>query len=106
MKRVFKKPIPRTTGLLNLTISLDDFLSFQAQDDELVIWFLDDDKKDHSTKEYHYILCFTGQPFDVEHVKYLSTTQDKQGLVWHLFYAKNDLDMIQDLMNFPFMRMT
>ena len=62
-------------------------LDAQLQNGKIKVWCMIDEKM--SVSKYVFDLCGTGWDLDGWDLgKYLSTVQDEEGYVWHIFYKK------------------
>lgn len=63
-----------------------EFLTAQTQRDQISLWFLCDESAEN---EHRTIAIYgTGNPMPDKPGKYIATTQDDRGLVWHVFEAE------------------
>ena len=85
MKRIFKYKLPRDGEIITITANVVKWLDIQEQDGWPMIWAVVDDTGYES--EYEIVAWGTGWDFpdELNHCRYMGTTQDGYGYVWHYF---------------------
>ena len=87
VKRIFKYELEWALGLQTITMPQDaEVLTAQLQNGAIQVWAIVDQFAACEKRDFY--LAFTGKPLpdEVQVAKYLSTIQDGNGLVWHVFY--------------------
>jgi hypothetical protein len=85
MKKIFKYKLPRDGEIVTISANVVKWLDIQEQDGWPMIWAVVDDAGYES--EYEIVAWGTGWEFpdELNHCRYMGTTQDGYGYVWHYF---------------------
>lgn len=87
MKVIYKYPFPISDKVIVRLPYNSRVLTVQIQDREAVLWaIVDADEKSFGDRTFY--VFGTGNPmpgYVVEHLKHLTTIQQNNGLVWHIF---------------------
>ena len=71
-------------GYINISVPKgSEVLTAQIQNGDLVVWILHDTNYNLIEKEFY--TAYTDMPFYASNKKYISTVQDNDGLVYHVF---------------------